>query len=35
MFVFVPSNVKDIKPRRMSYDANVALLRQTKIRTKF
>jgi hypothetical protein len=35
MCVFVLGNVKGIKPRRMSCDANVALLRQTNIRAKF
>lgn len=35
MCVFVTINVKDIKPRRMSCDAHVALLRKTQIRTKF
>ena len=29
MCVFVPRNVKDIKPRRMNCDANVALHRKT------
>jgi len=33
--LFVSTNVKDINARRMSCDANVALLRETKILAKF